>query len=135
MGFSGHASGKQPAYQCRRCKRHEFDPKVRKIPWRKNGNSLQYSCLTDKNPMDREDWWATVLGVTKSRTRLKLLSMYVIIAYKINHNNRIKQSSPSFLVILDKFHSYFKLFGGHFKYNYLLSYYYQSFKKGKPDIN
>ena len=33
-----------------------------------NGNPLQYSCL--KNPMDREAWWATVHGVTKSRTRL-----------------------------------------------------------------
>ena len=31
-----------------------------------NGNPLQYSCL--ENPMDREAWWATVHGVTKSRT-------------------------------------------------------------------
>ena len=37
-----------------------------------HGNPLQYSCL--KNPMDRGDWWATVHGVTKSRTRLKRLS-------------------------------------------------------------
>ena len=33
-----------------------------------NGNPLQYSCL--ENPMDREAWWATVHGVTKSQTRL-----------------------------------------------------------------
>ena len=33
-----------------------------------NGNALQYSCL--ENPMDRGAWWATVHGVTKSRTRL-----------------------------------------------------------------
>ena len=33
-----------------------------------NGNPLQYSCL--ENPMDRGAWWATVHGVTKSRTRL-----------------------------------------------------------------
>ena len=31
-----------------------------------NGNPLQYPCL--ENPMDREAWWATVQGVTKSRT-------------------------------------------------------------------
>ena len=31
-----------------------------------NGNPLQYSCL--ENPMDRGAWWATVHGVTKSRT-------------------------------------------------------------------
>ena len=33
-----------------------------------NGNPLQYPCL--ENPMDRGDWWATVHGVSKSRTRL-----------------------------------------------------------------
>ena len=33
-----------------------------------NGNPLQYSRLG--NPMDREAWWATVHGVTKSRTLL-----------------------------------------------------------------
>ena len=32
------------------------------------GNPLQYSCL--ENPMDRGDWWATVHGITKSRTPL-----------------------------------------------------------------
>ena len=39
-----------------------------------HGNSLQYFCL--ENPLDREAWWATVYGVTKSQTRLKLLSMH-----------------------------------------------------------
>ena len=34
-----------------------------------NGNSLQFSCLG--NPMGRGTWWATVHGVTKSRTQLK----------------------------------------------------------------
>ena len=29
------ASGKEPAYQCKRQKRHRFDPWVRKIPWRR----------------------------------------------------------------------------------------------------
>ena len=33
-----------------------------------NGNPLQYSCLM--NSMDRGAWWATVHGVTKSRTCL-----------------------------------------------------------------
>ena len=35
-----------------------------------HGNSLQYSCL--ENSMDREVWWATVHGIAKSRTRLRL---------------------------------------------------------------
>ena len=33
-----------------------------------NGNPLQHCCL--ENPMDRGDWRATVLGVTKGWTRL-----------------------------------------------------------------
>ena len=36
-------------------------------PGEGNGNPLQYSCL--ENPMDREDWWATVHGVAKSWRR------------------------------------------------------------------
>ena len=41
--------------------------------WRGHGNPLQYSCL--ENPKDRGAWWATVLGVAKSQTRLKRLSI------------------------------------------------------------
>ena len=35
LGFPGGASGKEPACQSRRCKRHKFYPWVRKIPWRR----------------------------------------------------------------------------------------------------
>ena len=37
-----------------------------------NGNPLQCSCL--ENPRDGGAWWASVCGVTQSRTRLKRLS-------------------------------------------------------------
>ena len=37
-----------------------------------NGNPLQCSCL--ENPRDGGAWWASVYGVTQSRTRLKRLS-------------------------------------------------------------
>ena len=33
-----------------------------------NGNPLQYSCL--ENPMGGGAWWAIVVGVVKSQTRL-----------------------------------------------------------------
>ena len=36
-----------------------------RFPGEENGNLLQYSCL--ENPMDREAWWATIHGVTKSQ--------------------------------------------------------------------
>ena len=32
---AGGARGKEPACQCKRCKRHRFDPWVGKIPWRR----------------------------------------------------------------------------------------------------
>jgi len=34
MDFPGRASGKEPACQCKRHKRSEFDPRVGKIPCR-----------------------------------------------------------------------------------------------------
>ena len=34
-GFPSGSAGKEPACQCRRCKRRGFNPWVRKIPWRK----------------------------------------------------------------------------------------------------
>ena len=43
-------------------------PGLGRSPGEGNGNPLQYSGL--ENPMDRGAWWATVYGVTKSRTQL-----------------------------------------------------------------
>ena len=43
-------------------------PGLGRSPGEGNGNPLQYSCL--ENPMDGGVWWATVHGVSKSRTRL-----------------------------------------------------------------
>ena len=45
-----------------------------------NGNPLQYSC--PGNPMDRGAWYATVHGVTKSRTRLRNLNLLIYAVYK-----------------------------------------------------
>ena len=39
-------------------------PGLVRSPGGRNGNPLQYSCL-EKNPMDREGWWATVHGVAE----------------------------------------------------------------------
>ena len=72
--FPGSTRDKEPVCQCRRYKRCGFDPWVWKIPWRRNDNSLQYSCL--ENPMDRGAWRATVHGVTKRQTPLRRLSTH-----------------------------------------------------------
>ena len=53
-GFSGGASGKEPACQCRRHKRCGFDPGLERSLGGGLGNSLQYSRL--ENPMDRGAW-------------------------------------------------------------------------------
>ena len=52
MGFSGGANGKEPAFQCRKHKRHKFDPWVGKILGEGHGNLPQYSCL--ENPWTKE---------------------------------------------------------------------------------
>ena len=59
------ASVKEHTCQWRSCKRRVFNPWVRKIPWRGNGNPLLYSCL--ENPMDRGAWKAIVRRVARSR--------------------------------------------------------------------
>ena len=53
-----------------------FIPGWGRAPEGGHGYPLQYSCL--ENPMDRGARWATVLGVTKSRTRLKRLSTHAV---------------------------------------------------------
>ena len=62
LGFSGGASGKEYACQCRRYKGRGFGPWVGKILWRRKWQ-LQYSCLV--NSMDTGAWWAAVPGVAE----------------------------------------------------------------------
>ena len=50
-----------------------LSPELGRVPGGWHGNPLLYSWL--ENPMDRGAWWATVHGVTKSRTWLKQLSV------------------------------------------------------------
>ena len=57
---------KEPACQCRRRKRHRFDPWGGRFPGGGHSDPLQYLCL--KNPMDRVAWWATVHEVAESDT-------------------------------------------------------------------
>ena len=59
------SSGKESACQCRRHKRHGFEPWVRKIPWKKAWQPTPW-----KIPWTEGAWQATVHGVAKSQTRL-----------------------------------------------------------------
>ena len=69
-GFPGGTSGKEPACQCRRCKRHGFDPWVGKIPWRRARQPTPV-LLPPEEPGGLQS-----ISVKKSWTRLKGLCMY-----------------------------------------------------------
>ena len=77
FNFMGGTSGKEPACQCRRHKRHEFNPCVRKIPWRRKWQSTPVF-LPGKSHGQRSLAGYTVHGVAKSQTWLKRLSMMPI---------------------------------------------------------
>ena len=63
-GFPGDTSGKDSAGQCKRRKRHEFDPWSGRSPGMGKGNLLQYFSL--ENSMKKGAWQATDHGTAKS---------------------------------------------------------------------
>ena len=70
-----NAGGEEPACQRWRCKRHGFNPWVRKIPWSGAWHTSPVFLPGDSCGLDRGAWRATVREVTKRWTRLKQLSM------------------------------------------------------------
>ena len=56
-------------------------PGLGRSPRGGHNNPLQYSCL--ENPVDRGAWWAIVIRVTKSQTRLKWLSRHASKPHKV----------------------------------------------------
>ena len=61
LGFPGGSDGKESAYS------------AGDLGWEdplEEGMAIHSSILAWRIPMDREVWWATVHGVTKSQTRL-----------------------------------------------------------------
>ena len=65
-GLPGGTGGKEPVCQCRRCKRHKFDPWVRKIPQRR---AWQPTPSFLKNPTDRGAWQAVAYKDCKESDR------------------------------------------------------------------
>ena len=65
LGFPGGASDRRPACQCRRHKRHGFNPWLRKIPWRRSwqptpvffpGEFQGQRSLESYSPWDHKEW-------------------------------------------------------------------------------
>ena len=94
-GFPGGASGKEPACQCRRHKKHGFNPGWGRFPGGGYGHPFQYFCL--ENPMDRRAWWAAVYMVSNSWTQLKRL--------------RRRQWHPTPVLLPGKSHGWWSLVG------------------------
>ena len=65
-GFLGGTSGKESTCNSGDTRDTGLIPGLGRSPGGGHGNLLQYSC--HENPMDREAWWASVHGVTKSWT-------------------------------------------------------------------
>ena len=63
QSFPGGTSGKEPACQCRRCKRSGFDPWVGRIPWRRKWQPTLIF-LSEESHGQRA-WQPTVHGVTR----------------------------------------------------------------------
>ena len=85
MSFPGGTSGKEPACQCRRCKKVQSPGW--EVPKRGHGNPLQHSSLG--NPMDRGAWQATVHRAAQRWTWLKQFSMQAhMLLYRLNHFKR-----------------------------------------------
>ena len=78
-GFPGGSDGKAPAWDAGD---PGSIPELGRSPGEGNGNPLHYSC--PENSMDGGAWWATVHGVTKSRTRLSDFTFnFSILAWKL----------------------------------------------------
>ena len=81
MSFPGGSDCKESA-----CKVGDLGsvPGSGRFPGEGNGYVLQYPYL--ENSMDRQIWWATVHGVAKSWTQLKLLNTFTLkMAAKAKH--------------------------------------------------
>ena len=89
-GFPDSASDKNLACLCRRHKRHEFDPWVRKIPWEGNGNcssilawrvpwTEELGGLQSMGPWRVRHNWAT--GIWKVKLSLKMSYVLLLISH------------------------------------------------------
>ena len=69
LGFPGGISGKEPACQCRRCKRRVFHPWVGKTPWRRawqpTPRFLPGESQGEKNLVGYSPWGCKELDMTK----------------------------------------------------------------------
>ena len=108
LGFPHSASGKESACQCRRHKKCEFDPWVRKIPWRwacqptpvflsgEPHGQRSLAGYSSQGPKESDTTEATEHGhkhirCNKSSLKRKVHSDYMEIRKQININKQMKE--------------------------------------------
>ena len=88
-------SSKKSAYQCRRRKRHGFDPWVRKIPWRRKWQLIPLF-LPGNIPWTEEPGKETVHAVAKRQTRLSDWTQSCVTGWFASFpNSWVEVSAPS----------------------------------------
>ena len=106
LGFPGSARGKGPTCQCRRLKKHGFDPWVGKITWRRAWQPTPV--LLPGESHEHRSWWATVHRVTKNQTQLKQHSTRSCLEYGFSfsfHIFRLKSKiGISFILTISNSH-------------------------------
>ena len=66
-------------------------PESGRFPGDGNGDPLGYSCL--ENSMDREAWWATVHGVTKSQIQLSIWHTHQLPGFLLSREDTTRRWS------------------------------------------
>ena len=82
LGFPGSSSDKEPICQCRRHKRHGFNPWVRKIPWRRKWQLTPV--LLPGESHGQRSLAATVHRIAQSWTRLHMHSEGSMTSNRLN---------------------------------------------------
>ena len=72
MGFSGDANRKESTCQCRRHKKHWFDPWVRNNPWRRSWQPT--TVLLPGESHGQRPQWSTVHRVAKESDMTEVTS-------------------------------------------------------------
>ena len=103
QGLPGGTGGEEPACQCRRRKRHTFDPWVGKIPWRRKrqptpvflpGGSPGQRSLAGCRPRGHRESDATKRLSTQTRTQL-FQHLLLKDSYFNSLNNRLLFAAPA----------------------------------------
>ena len=80
VGCPGGSDGEESTCPWTRHKRRWFDPWVRKIPWRRVWQLTPVFLPGEST--DREAWWVSIHGVTKSWVQRRQLSRHAYACYK-----------------------------------------------------